>query len=82
MHQSRAQATQPAIFNDLAQEAVGLCRASLLNTTDAFRAKSAIDGQLFLVRHLFILRDIARNVDLAERRAPNRRSRCVQMGTS
>lgn len=61
---------QPAIFNDLAQEAVSLCRASLLNAADALGAKSAFDGQLFLVRHLLILRDIARNVDLAQKDEP------------
>jgi hypothetical protein len=62
--------TQPTIFNDLAQEAVSLCRASLLNAADALGTKSAIDGQLFLVRHLLILRDIARNVDLAQKDEP------------
>ncbi|KAN0130284.1 Sec34 domain containing protein [Lactarius tabidus] len=61
---------QPTIFNDLAQEAVSLCRASLLNAADALGTKSAFDGQLFLVRHLLILRDIARNVDLAQKDEP------------
>ena len=62
--------TQPAIFNDLAQEAISLCRASLLNAADSLGAKSAFDGQLFLVRHLLILRDITRNVDLAQKDEP------------
>ena len=70
MHQYLAQATQPAIFNDLAHEAVSLCRASLLNAAGALGAKSAIDGQLFLVRHLLILRDIARNTNLAQKDEP------------
>ena len=70
MHQYLAQATQPAIFNDLAHEAVSLCRASLLNAADALGAKSAIDGKLFLVRQLLILRDITRNVHLAQKDEP------------
>ena len=70
MHQYLAQATQPAIFNDLAHEAVSLCRASLLNAADALGAKSAIDGKLFLVRQLLILRDITRNVDPAQKDEP------------
>ena len=49
---------------------MGLCRTSLLNAADTLGAKSAIDGQLFLVRHLLILRDIARNVDLAQKDEP------------
>ncbi|KAI0292705.1 Sec34-like family-domain-containing protein [Multifurca ochricompacta] len=61
---------QPAIFNDLAQEAVSLCRVSLLSAADSLGAKSAFDGQLFLVRHLLILRDIARNLDLAQKDEP------------
>ena len=61
---------QLAIFNDLAQEAVSLCRASLLNAADALGAKSAFDWQLFLVRHLLILRDIARSVDPTQKDEP------------
>ncbi|KAI0266947.1 Sec34-like family-domain-containing protein [Gloeopeniophorella convolvens] len=58
---------QPAIFDDLAQEAVSLCRGSLLSAADALGAKSAFDGQLFLVRHLLILKDVTRNLDLTQR---------------
>ena len=36
-------------------------------------AKSAFDGQLFLVHHLLILRDIARNVDLTQKDEPRER---------
>ncbi|KAF8267658.1 Sec34-like family-domain-containing protein [Lactarius quietus] len=61
---------QPAIFNDLAQEAVSLCRASLLNAADSLGAKGPFDGELFLVRHLLILRDITRNVDIAQKDEP------------
>lgn len=42
----------------------------MLNAADSLGVKSAFDGQLFLVRHLLILRDIARNVDLAQKDEP------------
>jgi hypothetical protein len=58
------------IFYDLAHEAVSLCHASLLGAADSVRAKSAFDGQLFLVRHLLILREITRNLDLAQKDEP------------
>ncbi|KAI0279908.1 Sec34-like family-domain-containing protein [Russula aff. rugulosa BPL654] len=58
---------QPAIFNDIAQEAVSLCHVSLLSAAERLRAKSASDGQLFLVRHLLILREITRNLDLTQK---------------
>lgn len=58
---------QPAIFNDIAHEAVSLCHVSLLSAAERLRAKNAFDGQLFLVRHLLILREITRNLDLAQK---------------
>ncbi|KAI9457417.1 Sec34-like family-domain-containing protein [Russula earlei] len=61
---------QPAIFNDLAQEAVSLCHASLITAADTLRVKSAFDGQLFLVRHFLILREITRNLDVAQKAEP------------
>ncbi|KAA1475103.1 Sec34-domain-containing protein [Dentipellis sp. KUC8613] len=61
---------QPAIFDDLAQEAVNLCRQSLSAAADMLRAKSPLDGHLFLVRHLLILKEMTRNLDLVQRDAP------------
>ena len=40
---------------------------SLLSAADRLRVKSAFDGQLFTVRHLLILREITRNLDLAQK---------------
>ena len=40
------------------------------NAGNALGLKTANDGHLFLVRHLLILRDIARNVDLAQKDEP------------
>jgi hypothetical protein len=61
---------KPTIFNDLAQEAVSLCHTSLLSAADKLRAKNAFDGQLFMVRHLLILREVTRNLDLAQKDEP------------
>jgi len=58
---------QPTIFSDLAQEAVSLCHTSLLSAADRLRVKSPFDSQLFTVRHLLILREITRNLDLAQK---------------
>jgi conserved oligomeric Golgi complex subunit 3 len=44
-----------------------LCHVSLLSAADRLRAKDAFDGQLFIVRHLLILREITRNLDLAQK---------------
>ncbi|KAI0029372.1 Sec34-like family-domain-containing protein [Vararia minispora EC-137] len=55
---------QPAIFDDLAQESVTLCRQSLLAAASTLRG---LDGALFLVRHLLILKELTRNIDLAAR---------------
>lgn len=60
---------QPAIFDDIAQEAVNLCRQSLVVASDALKAKnlpnSTLDGQLFLVRHILILKEMTQNLDFA-----------------
>ncbi|KAF7790075.1 hypothetical protein EIP86_001025 [Pleurotus ostreatoroseus] len=62
---------KPAIFDDIAQEAVNLCRQSLVAGADAIRSKnlpsSTFDGQLFLVRHLLILKEMTQNLDFATR---------------
>lgn len=60
---------QPVIFDDIAQEAVALCRASLVSASETIISRSTpqsptvLDGQLFLIRHLFILKEIAQNLD-------------------
>jgi hypothetical protein len=63
--------TQPAIFEDIAQEAVSLCKQSLVAAADMIKARSPstnhLDSQLFLVRHLLILKEITQNLDLAQR---------------
>jgi hypothetical protein len=62
---------QPAIFEDIAQEAIHLCRTSLVAAADMIRARggdgAALDGTLFLVRHLFILKEMTQDVRLAQR---------------
>ncbi|KAJ6608410.1 hypothetical protein B0H10DRAFT_2067888 [Mycena sp. CBHHK59/15] len=62
----------PAIFEDIAQEAVTLSRQSLILASDMIKQRlgpstSTLDGQLFLVRHLLILKEITHNLDLAQR---------------
>jgi len=44
-----------------------LCHVSLLSAAERLRAKNAFDGQLFLVRHLLILREITRNLEPAQK---------------
>jgi hypothetical protein len=62
---------QPAIFEDIAQEAVSLCRQSLVSSSTIIGQRNApastLDGELFLVRHLLILKEVANNLDLAGR---------------
>ncbi|TFK66890.1 Sec34-domain-containing protein [Pluteus cervinus] len=54
---------KPAIFEDIAQEAINLCKASLVTASETLRSKNpphtVLDGHLFLVRHLLILKEIA-----------------------
>ncbi|KAG5642052.1 hypothetical protein DXG03_003723 [Asterophora parasitica] len=56
-----------AIFEDIAQEAISLCRQSLVAAADVMRVKAPLDAQLFLVRHLLLLKEITQNLDLAQR---------------
>ncbi|KAI0309583.1 hypothetical protein OF83DRAFT_1179458 [Amylostereum chailletii] len=58
---------QPAIFDDLAQEAINLCRQSLSAAAEQLAARNALDGALFLVRHLLILKDMTRTLALVVR---------------
>ncbi|KAF8882705.1 Sec34-like family-domain-containing protein [Infundibulicybe gibba] len=62
---------KPAIFDDIAQEAVSLCRQSLVAASNALAmrhpATTTLDGRLFLVRHLLILKEITQNLDLVQR---------------
>ncbi|KAJ7268694.1 Sec34-like family-domain-containing protein [Mycena haematopus] len=66
----------PAIFEDIAQEAVTLCRQSLILASDMIKQRvgsssSPLDGELFLVRHLLILKEITHNLDLAQQDGEN-----------
>ncbi|KAJ3525095.1 hypothetical protein NMY22_g10717 [Coprinellus aureogranulatus] len=60
---------KPAIFEDIAQEAALLCRQSLFSASDMIKARpppaTPLDGSLFLVRHLLILKEVARRVGLS-----------------
>ncbi|KIK99386.1 hypothetical protein PAXRUDRAFT_8909 [Paxillus rubicundulus Ve08.2h10] len=59
---------KPAIFEDIAQEAVSLCRQSLVSSSSIIGQRNApvstLDGELFLVRHLLILKEVTNNLDL------------------
>ena len=50
---------------------MNLCRQSLVNAADTLKSKSppvsVLDGQLFLVRHVLILKEITQNLDFASR---------------
>ncbi|GLB40619.1 putative sec34-like family protein [Lyophyllum shimeji] len=58
---------KPAIFEDIAQEAINLCRQSLVAAAEVMRVKTPLDAQLFLARHLLLLKEITQNLDLAQR---------------
>ncbi|KAG1869755.1 Sec34-like family-domain-containing protein [Suillus tomentosus] len=57
---------KPAIFEDIAHEAVSFCRQSLVTSSNLVEQRSStgvLDGQLFLVRHLLVLKEVANNLD-------------------
>ncbi|KAF5381998.1 hypothetical protein D9615_004200 [Tricholomella constricta] len=58
---------KPAIFEDIAQEAISLCRQSLVAAAELMLVKAPLDAQLFLVRHLLLLKEVTQNLDLAQR---------------
>ena len=74
---------QPAIFEDIAQEAINICRQSLVSAADTIKGvktnvisqgqgspyvtSKTLDGELFLVRHLLILKEMTQNLDLVSR---------------
>ncbi|EMD33046.1 hypothetical protein CERSUDRAFT_160557 [Gelatoporia subvermispora B] len=63
---------KPAIFDDIAQEAVALCLQSLVNAAETLKStkpSSTTDGQLFLVRHLVILKELTQSLDLERKTA-------------
>ncbi|OCH92045.1 Sec34-domain-containing protein [Obba rivulosa] len=66
---------KPAIFDDIAQEAVALCLQSLVSAAETLKStkppSSVTDGQLFLVRHLVILKELTQSLDL-ERKTTDR----------
>jgi hypothetical protein len=66
---------QPAIFEDIAHEAVSLCRQSLVTSSNLVGQRSSmgtLDGQLFLIRHLLILKEVANNLDYTPKDAEPR----------
>ncbi|KAG8951221.1 Golgi transport complex subunit 3 [Tulasnella sp. 419] len=52
---------KPTIFEDMAHEAISLCRESLISAAELLPAKGSgdvADGGLFLIRHLLILKEL------------------------
>ncbi|KAJ2965021.1 hypothetical protein NQZ79_g51 [Umbelopsis isabellina] len=47
-----------SVFEDLAQEAVSLCKGALISASESIsNNQSKMDGQLFLIKHLLILKE-------------------------
>ncbi|THH07230.1 hypothetical protein EW145_g3527 [Phellinidium pouzarii] len=60
---------QPLIFDDIAQEAIKLCRLSLMPAANMIAtrgsASASLDSQLFLIRHLLVLKEMVNSMKLA-----------------
>lgn len=65
---------QSEVFDDIAHEAINLCRHSLKVAADNISTKAPLDsrndGLLFFIRHLLILKDMASALKLKERDSP------------
>jgi hypothetical protein len=60
--------SQPAIFQDISQEAISLCRLSILSAADLIQARPEaieVDSHLFVIRHLLALKEITGAVENA-----------------
>jgi len=56
---------QPAIFEDMAHEAISLCCQSLVTASELLAPRtSTSDAHLFLVRHLLVLKEIAAGLSI------------------
>ncbi|KAG9105881.1 Golgi transport complex subunit 3, partial [Ceratobasidium sp. 392] len=59
---------KPGIFQDISQEAISLCRLSILSAADLIVARpetSEVDAHLFVIRHLLALKEITSAVENA-----------------
>lgn len=65
---------QPAIFDDIAQEAIQLCHQSLVNASDNIKAQKrspgTLDADLFMLRHLLILKEVIADFEIGGSGAP------------
>ncbi|KAJ9118234.1 hypothetical protein QFC22_004141 [Naganishia vaughanmartiniae] len=70
-----------AAFDDMAQDAISSCRKSLLaaaNTLSRSSKATPMTAQLFLIRHLLILKEMTASVDLVARRRSDDRGGMMQ----
>lgn len=59
---------QDAVFDDMAEDVISACRKSLLAAARSLSRSSPATAQLFLIRHLLILKEMTASVDLIARR--------------